>query len=257
MDLQFRDVKLTLRGRTILQGISGTLRQGRVPVILGANGAGKSSLLSCLAGLRLPDGGEVLLGGRPVLGIERRERARLVGLLPQRADIHWDVDVATLVDLGRLPHRGRWGQSAADEAAVMAAMEATDCTHLAHRNIMRLSGGEQGRVLLARVLAGEPQWLLADEPLASLDPGHQLDVLDRLQQCAARGAGVAVVLHDLTLAARIADDLIVLKEGRLVASGHREEVLTPEVLADAYGIEVHIGESATGQPMVVPVRRVV
>lgn len=256
MDLEFRALELTLRGRPVLQGVSGVMRQGRVTVILGANGAGKSSLLSCLAGLRHPDSGHVNLGSHAVSELDRRKRARLIGLLPQRPDVHWDVEVAALVALGRIPHRGRWGGNAADAKAVSAAMEATDCVHLAHRNVMRLSGGELGRVLLARVLAGEPQWLLADEPLASLDPGHQLDVLDRLQQCAANGVGVVVVLHDLTLAARIADDLLVLKEGRIVASGSRADVLTPAVLANAYGVEVHIGESATGEPMVVPIRRI-
>lgn len=256
MDLEFRAINLALRNRPVLQGVSGTMQQGRVTVILGANGAGKSSLLSCLAGLRRADSGEVLLGGRSVTGLGRRERARLIGLLPQRPDIHWDVEVSALVALGRMPHQGRWGASAADAMAAAAAMEATDCAHLAHRNVMRLSGGEQGRVLLARVLAGEPQWLLADEPLASLDPGHQLDVLDRLKKCAVDGAGVVVVLHDLTLAARIADDVLVLKDGRMVASGSRADVLTPQVLANAYGVEVHIGESATGEPMVVPIRRI-
>lgn len=256
MDLEFRALDLSLRRRPVLQGVSGLMRQGRVTVILGANGAGKSSLLSCLTGLRHPDKGDVLLGGRSIARLDRRERARLIGLLPQRPDIHWDVEVQALVALGRLPHQGRWGAGPADVAAVSAAMAATDCAHLAQRNVMRLSGGEQGRVLLARVLAGEPQWLLADEPLASLDPGHQLDVLDRLKQCASNGAGVVVVLHDLTLAARIADDVLVLKQGRIIASGPRAGVLTPDVLAEAYGVEVHIGESATGEPMVVPLRRI-
>ncbi|MBK5265675.1 MAG: ABC transporter ATP-binding protein [Alphaproteobacteria bacterium] len=256
MDMEFRALDLSLRGRHILADVSGCFRRGRVTVILGANGAGKSSLLSCLAGLRVPDRGEILLDGRPLAALDRRERARLIGLLPQRADIHWDVDVTTLVGLGRLPHRGRWSMNAADHAAIAAAMAATDCIHLADRNVLRLSGGEQGRVLLARVLAGEPQWLLADEPLASLDPGHQLDVLDRLKQCARDGAGVVVVLHDLTLAARIADDVLVLKDGAVVASGPCDTVLTPAILATAYGVEVHIGQSATGEPMIVPVRRI-
>ncbi|HEY9580932.1 MAG TPA: ABC transporter ATP-binding protein [Rhizorhapis sp.] len=256
MDMDFHGLSLNLRGRQILDGVSGAFRQGQVTVILGANGAGKSSLLSCLAGLRTPDRGQIKLGGRSLAVFDRRERARMIGLLSQRADIHWDVDVATLVGLGRLPHRGRWSMNAADQAAIAAAMVATDCTHLATRNVQRLSGGEQGRVLLARVLAGEPQWLLADEPLASLDPGHQLDVLDRLKQCALDGAGVIVVLHDLTLAARIADHVMVMKEGSVVASGPRNAVLTPEILAVAYGVEVHIGTSASGEPMVVPIRRI-
>lgn len=256
MDMTFDGVSLNLRGRQILDTITGKLSQGRVTVILGANGAGKSTLLSCLAGLRHPDSGRISIGGRDINALDRLERARMIGLLPQQGDIHWDVDVTALVSLGRMPHRGRWGMSAADHQAIDAAMAATDCTHLAKRKALRLSGGEQGRVLLARVLAGEPQWLLADEPLASLDPAHQLDVLDRLKQCARTGAGVAVVLHELTHAARIADDILVLKEGQVLAQGPRDQVLTPEILAKAYGVEVHIGLSPTGDMMVVPIRRI-
>lgn len=256
MDMHFNTLSLNLRGRQILDNVSGTLRHGRVTVILGANGAGKSTLLSCLAGLRHPDSGEVRINGSDIHALDRRERGRTIGLLPQQGDIHWDIDVTTLVGLGRMPHRGRWGMSAADHQAIANAMAATDCTHLAHRKALRLSGGEQGRVLLARVLAGEPQWLLADEPLASLDPAHQLDVLDRLRQCARNGAGVAVVLHDLTHAARIADDILVLKDGAVIAAGQRDEVLTPATLASAYGVEVHISQSPSGDPMVVPIRRI-
>jgi iron complex transport system ATP-binding protein len=256
MDMIFDGISLNLRGRQILDTVTGTLSQGRVTVILGANGAGKSTLLSCLAGLRRPDSGSISIGGRDIHTLDRLERARAIGLLPQQGDIHWDIDVATLVGLGRMPHRGRWGMSVADHQAIDAAMAATDCTHLAGRKVLRLSGGEQGRVLLARVLAGEPQWLLADEPLASLDPAHQLDVLDRLKQCARTGAGVAVVLHELTHAARIADDILVLKEGQVLAHGPRDQVLTPGILAQAYGVEVHIGLSPTGDMMVVPIRRI-
>lgn len=256
MDMEFKALSLTLRGRRILAEVSGAFSQGRVTVILGANGAGKSTLLSCLAGLRRPDSGNITIAGRDIQHLDRRERARTIGLLPQQGDVHWDIDVETLVGLGRIPHRGRWGMSMTDHQAVTNAMEATDCAQLAGRNVLRLSGGEQGRVLLARVLAGEPQWLLADEPLASLDPAHQLDVLDRLRQCARNGAGVAVVLHDLTHAARIADDILVLKDGGVLAGGPRDEVLTPMVLAQAYGVEVHIGQSPSGDPMVVPIRRI-
>ncbi len=256
MDMTFDGISLNLRGRQILDAVTGTLRQGRVTVILGANGAGKSTLLSCLAGLRHPDSGRISIGDRDINRLDRLERARMIGLLPQQGDIHWDIDVTALVSLGRMPHRGRWGMSDADHHAIQAAMAATDCTHLAKRKALRLSGGEQGRVLLARILAGEPQWLLADEPLASLDPAHQLDVLDRLKQCARTGAGVAVVLHELTHAARIADDILVLKEGQVLAHGPRDQVLTPDILAKAYGVEVHIGTSPAGDMMVVPIRRI-
>ncbi|MEW4466218.1 ABC transporter ATP-binding protein [Parasphingorhabdus sp. JC815] len=254
-NLSFEALSLTLRNRKILDNISGRFEPGRVTVILGANGAGKSSLLSCLAGLREPQSGMVMLDGQPLLALDGAARGRSIGLLPQRPDIHWNVDVKTIVGLGRLPHSGRWGMSAADHEAVAKAMKATDCTTLAERKALRLSGGEQGRVLLARVLAGEPRWLLADEPLASLDPAHQFDVLERLKNYAVTGNGVIVVLHDLTQAARFADDVMVMKGGHILAAGPRDEVITADIMAQAYGVEVQIGTSDTGEPLVVPVRR--
>lgn len=255
MTLAFESLSLNLRGRCILSDISGTFQRGRVTVILGANGAGKSSLLSCLSGLREPQSGSVTLDDCPLLSLDGKERGRLIGLLPQRPDIHWNVDVKTLVGLGRLPHAGRWGMNTDDHEAVARAMALTDCTDFADRKVQRLSGGEQGRVLLARVFAGEPKWLLADEPLASLDPAHQFDVLERLKTYAAAGNGVIVVLHDLTQAARFADDLMIIKDGTILAAGPREQVMTADILAQAYGVEVQIGTSEIGEPLVVPVRR--
>ncbi len=255
MTLSFQNLSLVLRERTILDDISGLFQLGRVTVILGANGAGKSSLLSCLSGLRSPQRGAITLEERPLSSLDGKERGRLIGLLPQQPDIHWNIDVKSLVGLGRLPHSGGWGMSGADHQAVDKAMAATDCTSLANRKAMRLSGGEQGRVLLARVLAGEPKWLLADEPLASLDPAHQFDVLERLKNYAAAGNGVIVVLHDLTQAARFADDVMVMKEGAIIAAGPRDQVMTAPIMAQAYGVEVQIGTSDAGDPLVVPVRR--
>jgi len=256
MQMRIEGLSLALRGRPVLRQLSATLKPGRVTAILGANGAGKSTLLSCLGGLRLPDDGAARLGEQPVAAMDARERGRQIGLMPQRAEIHWDIDVETLVGLGRMPHRGRWGLTDEDRAAISRAMAATDVSALRHRKALRLSGGEQGRVLLARVLAGEPRWLLADEPLASLDPAHQLDVLDRLRDAARAGAGVVVVLHDLTHAARVADDALVLKEGRLIAAGPAAAVLTPDVLAEAYGVEVHLARTDDGAPIIVPIRRI-
>lgn len=255
MDLRFDEISLTLRDRPVLRAVSGALTAGEITVILGANGAGKSTLLSCLAGLREPDAGQVQLNGQPLHAMTPQERARLIGLLPQQADIHWNVNVRTLVALGRLPHRGRWGLGAEDEAAINAAMAAADCAHLAARKAQRLSGGEQARVLLARVLAGQPRWILADEPFASLDPAHQLDAAACLRAAAAQGAGVAVVLHDLTQAARLADRVIVMKEGRLLAAGPVGEVMSPAVLEAAYEVRVHAGQDADGAPLIVPVAR--
>lgn len=255
MELRFEALSLTFRECPVLYEVTGALTAGEVTVILGANGAGKSTLLSCLAGLREPDAGQVLLDGKPLHALAPQERARLIGLLPQQADIHWNVNVRTLVALGRLPHRGRWGLGAEDEAAIDAALAAADCAHLVSRKAQRLSGGEQARVLLARVLAGEPRWILADEPFASLDPAHQLDAAACLHAAAREGAGVAVVLHDLTQAARLADRVIVMKEGGVIAAGPVNEVMSPPVLEAAYGVRVHAGQDADGAPLIVPVAR--
>lgn len=256
MELRFYDLSLVLRGRTILDQVSGVLHPGEVTAILGPNGAGKSSLLFCLSGLRHPTAGEAHLGERRLQDLGHQERARAIGFLPQRAEVHWDITARALVSLGRLPHRGRWGESEADRAAVAEAMEATDVSHLSERKALRLSGGEQARVLLARALAGQPAWLLADEPLASLDPAHQLDALQRLSDCARRGMGVVTVLHDLTHAARIADQVILMREGGILAAGPAAEVLTPELIEAAFGIRVHIGADGGGAPIIVPTMRV-
>jgi iron complex transport system ATP-binding protein len=255
MGLAFDTLSLNLGGRPILRGVCGSLAAGEITVILGANGAGKSTLLSCLAGLRRPDDGTVLLDREPLLQLAANERARRIGLLPQQADIHWNVNVRTLVGLGRLPHRGRWGLGPEDHAAIERAMAATDCAMLAERKAQRLSGGEQARVLLARVLAGEPRWILADEPFASLDPAHRLDAAVCLRKAANDGVGVVVVVHDLTQAARLADRVIVMKDGAILAAGPVAQVLTPVVLEQAFGVHVHVAVDAAGAPVIVATSR--
>ena len=255
MSLAAENLSLRRGGTQILDGIDARFAPGRITAILGPNGAGKSTLLACLAGLAIPDTGGVTLNGVPRARLNARDLARQIGFLPQTADVHWDVDVATLVELGRFPHRGRWGAVEADRAAVAAAMAATNVTALASRTVNTLSGGERSRALLARVLAGTPDWLLADEPLASLDPAHQLDVLACLRDIAARGAGVIVVLHDLNQAARVADDILLMRGGRLVAQGSPEAVLTPELIARTYGVSAHIGHTPDGQRFIVATGR--
>lgn len=255
MSLAVAAISLSLGGTRVLDGVSAAFTPGRVTAILGPNGAGKSSLLACLAGLRTPDSGLVSIRGVARQDIDRRDLARRIGFLPQSADVHWDVDVATLVALGRFPWRGRWGETPADIAAVAAAMAATDIAQLSTRIVNTLSGGERSRVLLARVLAGTPEWLLADEPLASLDPAHQLDVLDCLRGIAAAGAGVVVVLHDLNQAARVADDVLLMRNGRIIAFGPPETVLTPELIAVTYGVTAHIGTTTAGQRFIVTTGR--
>ena len=248
-------LSLHLGDTRALDAVSATFASEQVTAVLGPNGAGKSTLLACLAGLRVPDSGVVRVGGVARGLLPRRDLARRIGFLPQTADVNWDVDVAALVALGRFPHRGRWGETAADKAAVAAAMQATDVTTLGSRVVNTLSGGERGRVLLARVLAGTPEWLLADEPLASLDPAHQLDVLDCLRDIAGRGAGVVVVLHDLNQAARVADAVVLMRAGRIVAHGPPDDVLTPALIADTYGVAAHVGHTPDGRRFIIPVGR--
>ena len=218
--------ELRVSGR--LGGISASLSPGSITAICGPNGAGKSTLLQCLAGLLVPDAGEVRLDGAPLP--HGRERARRIGYLPQVGEVAWDLSVANLAALGRLPYGDR------GEAPVAAALAALDLAALADRPVSTLSGGERARALLARVLAGEPEWILADEPLAALDLAHQLALLAHLRAAARAGAGVVLVLHDLALAMNHADRVLVLDEGRLAAQGAPEEALAAEVIAGVWGV---------------------
>jgi len=256
MELRIEAASVALGGRQVLDAIAADLAPGRITAILGPNGAGKSSLIKAMAGLIVPWGGTVTLDGRDVARIDPRERARLIGYLPQDGAAAWNIAAAELVALGRLPHRSPFaGASAEDEAAVTRALAATETTHLASRAVNELSGGERARVLLARVLAGEPRWLLADEPLASLDPAHQLDILARLRGVADGGAGVVIVLHDLGHAASVADDVLLLKAGRVAAFGPVAEVLTEQRVAEVFEVKVRWVDTDEGR-MLVPVGRV-
>ncbi|NJC34417.1 iron complex transport system ATP-binding protein [Sphingomonas jejuensis] len=232
MGLSADALSVRLGDRTVLADLSIAFAAGRVTAVLGANGAGKSTLLRALAGL-VPARG-AMLDSQDIATLQPRERARRIGYLPQDAAVHWNLPVRDLVALGRLPHGG------GGAAAITAALDATDTAGLAARPVRTLSGGERARVLLARVLAGEPAWLLADEPLSSLDPLHQLETLALLRRTAANGVGVVVVLHDLTQAARVADDVVLLKDGRLLAHGPVAQVLDAAAVAAAYGVRATV-----------------
>ncbi len=248
-------VAVALGGNPVLRDVNARFERGKITALLGPNGAGKSTLLACLAGLRVPDSGHIELDGVGVTRMDRRERARRIGFLPQTPKVHWDIDVTTLVGLGRLPHRGRFAETGVDAEAVKRAMHDTDVTQFAQRTANQLSGGERARVLLARVLAGEPEWLLADEPLASLDPAHQLDVLDLMRTVASRGTGVVLVMHDLSHAARAADDVLLLRDGSIVKQGATDSVIDTELLRRTFDIEAHIGEANGTGRFVIPLRR--
>jgi iron complex transport system ATP-binding protein len=219
---------------SILREIDARLAPGRVTAIVGPNGAGKSTLLSCLAGLRPADQGRILLDGEPLHRIPARKRAKRIGYLPQDAPLHWNIPVRALAALGRFPY----GDAASIEgrAAIDRALADLSLNDFADRLAGTLSGGERARAMLARVLAGEPDWILADEPLAALDIAHRHALMAELRTIAGRGVGVAIVAHDLALAARFADDAILLDQGRLVAAGPVAAVLTPPVLGSVFGV---------------------
>lgn len=221
--------RLTLAGR--LSGISAELRPGEVTAICGPNGAGKSTLLACLAGLLLPETGSVSLGGTALASLPPGARARAIGYLPQTPEIAWDVSVETLVALGRIP----WPE-VGGEQAIGEAIAAMDLEALRRRPVSRLSGGERARALMARVLAGCPRWILADEPLANLDLAHAARLIAQFREAAAGGAGVVLVLHDLAQAMNHADRVLVLDGGQLVADGPPLTALAEANIARVWGM---------------------
>lgn len=243
------DVAVAFGRRPILGGISADLSGGLIGLI-GPNGAGKSTLVRAIAGL-VPIKGEALIEDRPVGSLALRERARRIAYLPQGQTVHWPLTVERLVALGRLPHLAPFADAGAlDRAAIDHALERTNLVTLRERPFDELSGGERARVLLARALAVEAPLLLADEPLAALDPAHQIEVMGLLRAEATGGATVVAVLHDLTLAARWCDRLLLIDGGRLVADGTPRDVLTVERIASVYGVSAFVGE-AGGEPLIV------
>ena len=237
---------VAIGSRAILSGVSLSLQPGQVTAIIGPNGAGKSTLLTCLAGLRAPSSGVVQLDDVGFSAMKPRDRARRLAFLPQTPEVAWSVECRTLVELGRTPFIGARGQAAEDRTAVDRAMAAANVTAFAHRVVDTLSGGERARVLLARALAGEPEWLLADEPLTGLDPAHQLDAASLFRRLAGEGVGVVVTLHDLSMALRMSDRIIVLAEGGILADEPPATALTPEVLRRAYGVEATLTQGPGG-----------
>ena len=243
-------VSVTLGGRRAVDQVSAELAGGVIGLI-GPNGAGKSTLVRAIAGL-IPAEGTILLDDASVAALPLGERARRIAYLPQGQAVHWPLTVERLVALGRLPHLAPFARPGTmDARAIERALERTELFGLRDRPIDALSGGERARVLLARALAVEAPLLLADEPLAALDPAHQIEVMALLRAEAARGATVIAVLHDLTIAARWCDRLLLIDEGRLVADGAPAEVLTADRIGSVYGVSAFIGE-AGGEPLIVP-----
>ena len=238
--LAAQQLEVTLTGRTVLSDVSLSLPSAQLVALVGPNGAGKTTLLRALAGL-VPSTGTVEVGGDRLSALSLRERAKRFGYLPQGHLVHWPLPAKDVVALGRFPHGATDPArlSARDEQAVLRAMQATNVVEFAERPITELSGGERSRVALARVLAVEAPIVLADEPTASLDPRYQIDVMINLRGAADRGVLVVVVTHDLGLAARFADTVLVLSAGRLVAQGKPAQALSEQIMADVFRISAY------------------
>jgi iron complex transport system ATP-binding protein len=243
----------------VVDDVSVSLASGALTGILGPNGSGKTTLLRLLSGTRHPTAGRVLIGDRPLDELSRREAARQIAVVPQETTLAFEYSALEIVLMGRHPHLGLFTVEGPDDVRLaQEAMAATGTSHLAGRLFHQLSGGEKQRVVIAAALAQSAQLLLLDEPTASLDLGYQLEVsslLTRLNR--EHGITMAISTHDLNLAAAICRDLILMRDGRVVAMGPTGDVLTPENVRRLYDVEadVHVHED-TGHVTVVPVRRV-
>jgi iron complex transport system ATP-binding protein len=248
--LKVSGLSARLGGRNVVDGVDLAIKPGELVVVVGPNGAGKTTLLKAVAGL-LSSKGTIAIEDTPLTRLSLAERARRVAYLPQGHVFHWPLAVEDIVALGRLPRGAGADLSDVDRVAVMRAMADTGVTDYAGRPVTTLSGGERARVALARVLATEARLLLADEPTASLDPRYQLIVLDILRRHADNGGAVVAVLHDLGLAARHADRIVVLDQGRIVADGAPRDVLTKPLLANTFGVNAQI-VTLVDAPVVIP-----
>lgn len=243
-----RGLTVTLAGRRVLDQVSLEVKPGEIAALVGPNGAGKTTCLKAVLELVPCEADEIKAAGRTLRALQPRERARLVAYLPQGRAVAWPLSVRSTVVLGRHPY-AREGE-AAEAARAMRALESVGLAAFAARDVRTLSGGELALTLLARALAVEAPILLADEPVASLDLGHQVAVMERLRATARVGGTVLVVLHDLSLAARFCDRLLLLDRGRIAATGTPDAVLADPALETAYGIRIARGE-VDGMPVAI------
>nr|WP_208380911.1 ABC transporter ATP-binding protein [Frigoribacterium endophyticum] len=252
-----RAAHLAYDRRTVSRSIDASVRDGSFTVIVGPNACGKSTLLRAFARLLKPRSGSVLLDGRELAGVPAKEAARTVGLLPQSSTAPEGITVGELVARGRYPHQGLFRQwSEADREAVDGALAETDLVDLVDVPVDELSGGQRQRVWVATALAQQTSVLLLDEPTTFLDVAHQYDLLDLFGRLHERGTTVVAVLHDLAQAARYATDLIVMRDGEVVATGAPADVLTAELVERVFDLPcVVVPDPVTGTPLVVPRRR--
>lgn len=252
MSLAADGITVRLGAREALRQFTVSVKPGELVAVAGANGAGKSTALRALAGLLTPVTGTVTLDGRALDQIDRAELGRAIAYLPQDRTVHWGLSVYNVVALGRLPHKSfSSGPGVKDATAVQAAMKRMDVSHLEQRSIAHLSGGERTRVLLARALAQETDYLIADEPAAGLDPAHALALFEDLKALANDGKAIITALHDLAYAARYATRVLLFKDGRCICDGPSAQVLSSGNLAEAFGIDAMVSQ-VDGIPVFLP-----
>ncbi|WP_307853815.1 ABC transporter ATP-binding protein [Streptomyces tagetis] len=255
--LQARGVTVGYGGRTVLDGLDAEIPPGVITTIIGPNGCGKSTLLRTLARLLKPTAGTVVLDGEDIASLRTRDVAKKLGLLPQAPVAPDGLTVADLVARGRHPHQSWLRQWSSDDAAVVErALAMTGVADLAERPVDSLSGGQRQRVWISMTLAQGTDLLLLDEPTTYLDLAHAVDVLDLVDDLHESGCAVVMVLHDLNLAARYSDHLIVMRDGSILAQGHPREVITAELLYEAFGLRAAVLDDPVGdRPLVVPIGR--
>jgi iron complex transport system ATP-binding protein len=250
--LEAKGIAVQREGRRILNDVSWQLAPGQLQAVVGPNGSGKSTLLRAMSGLWPVSEGSILLDGQPLGRLARRAISRRISFVPQETRMDFAFTVQEIVAMGRHPHRGRFARETAnDHQAVDTALERCDITHLSERLVNTLSGGERQRVLIARSLAVEPEFILLDEPTASLDVEHTLEILDLCRALAEAGHCVVLATHDLNAVARYAANVALVNGGKLVDSGGRDHVLTPERLQQVFGIRAEVLSTSDGQPAYV------
>lgn len=238
MDLRLDNVSVEIQGKHLVNQLSLDVHSGQIVGLVGPNGSGKSTALRCIYRAMRPSAGVIRLGGDDLLTLSLRQSAQRVAALTQDGSVDLDFTVEEVVALGRAPHRtGNQALSRDERQLCDDTMARLDIAHLANRGVLTLSGGERQRVLVARALVQEPQVIVLDEPTNHLDVRHQIELLSLLRRS---GLTVLIVLHDLNLAAAVCDRIGVLSEGRLVATGTPDQVLTPELVNDIFGVRASV-----------------
>ncbi|AXF85604.1 putative siderophore transport system ATP-binding protein YusV [Ephemeroptericola cinctiostellae] len=254
-DLQVNNIHLRYQSKAVVRGASLSLASGQVGVIVGANGCGKSTLLKAIAKLHPLDEGQIVLNGRNTRLMSNQQMARQVSLLPQSANAPEGMTVGMLVRYGRYPYQGLFRSwSKTDDLAVRLSMDKLGVLEFENRRLDELSGGQRQRCWLAMILAQDTPLVLLDEPTSMLDLGHQIEVLEQIKGLAQMGKSVLLVLHDLALAVRYADQIFAMNEGQIICSGTAQEIVTAELIKMLYGVDADIMYTPDHMPLVVPQR---